>query len=134
MHFFASTLSCCRKLGCANSMMLSARSVEESPFRFTEPNSVTIQCVSVRGVVTGPSRRGTIREIVSFAAVERVVIMERPPLDAYAPLTKSNCPPEALYWCPSKYSELQAPVRSICKVALMETTFSFCAMIPGSLT
>ena len=38
--------------------------------------------MSIRGVVTGPSSRGTIRETVPLAAVERVAIIDLPPFEA----------------------------------------------------
>ncbi len=40
--FLAACVSSSWKSGCASSMILSARSVEESPLRLTAPNSVTI--------------------------------------------------------------------------------------------
>src|ERR1700733_174606 len=48
-----------------------------------------------------------------------------PPREAYAPRTKSSCPPLELYWWPSMCSALTAPVKSICKAALIEITLSF---------
>jgi hypothetical protein len=36
----------------------------------------------MRGVVTGPSNRGMMRETVPFAAVDRVAIIDLPPFGA----------------------------------------------------
>ena len=39
----------------------------------------------MRGVVTGPSSRATMRETLPFAAVERLAMIDLPPFDAKAP-------------------------------------------------
>lgn len=59
-----------------------ARSASDWPFISAQPNSVTTICVSVRGVVTGPSSQGTMRDTVPFAAVEWQAMIDRPPFDA----------------------------------------------------
>ncbi len=46
------------------------------------PYSVTTQCVSMRGVVTGPLSRATMRDTLPCAAVELAAMIDLPPLDA----------------------------------------------------
>src|SRR6202023_1099339 len=48
--------------GCARAINALARSADDLPLRSVQPNSVTTTCVSVRGVVTGPSSRATMRD------------------------------------------------------------------------
>src|SRR5271163_1395363 len=86
-----------RNSGWASAISACARSVDDRPLRFAAPNSVTMYGVSMRGVITGPSSRATMRETFPLAAVERAAIIDFPPFDAYAPRTKSSWPPDALY-------------------------------------
>jgi hypothetical protein len=68
--------------GCASAINALARSVDDLPLRSVQPNSVTTTCVSVRGVVTGPSSRATIRDTLPFAAVEWQAMIDLPPKEA----------------------------------------------------
>src|SRR5579859_1770606 len=123
-----------RKRGWASSISAAARSRSDLPLRSAQPNSVTTIWVSLRGVVTGPSSLGTIRETAPRAAVEWQAMIDRPWRAAQAPRTKSSWPPDALYWWPATHSELQAPSRSTCSVALTDSIRSLRAMIAGSFT
>ena len=61
--------------------------------------------MKILGTVTiaARSRRGTTREIFPSLALERNAMMDLPPLESKAPLTKSSCPPVPLN---SEYSML----------------------------
>jgi len=48
-------------------------------------------------------------EIVPFLAEDFSPMKDFPLLENQAPLTKSNCPPEPLYWCPLMNSPLTWP-------------------------
>src|SRR5580692_8577882 len=78
----AAAVSSSRNAGCARAIKACALSVEDLPLRLAEPNSVTTNCVSVRGVVTGPSNRATIRDTLPLAAVEWQAMIDLPPREA----------------------------------------------------
>ena len=68
--------------GCVKAIKALARSVDDFPLRSVQPNSVTTICVSMRGVVTGPSSRATMRDTLPLAAVEWHAMIDLPPREA----------------------------------------------------
>ena len=71
-----------RNRGWASPIRAVARSVEDRPLRLARPYSVTTQWVSMRGVVTGPVSRGTIRDTLPWAAVALAAMIDLPRREA----------------------------------------------------
>ena len=92
-------------------MSSNARSRVDFPRKLTQPYSVTMYSTSMR-VSVAICTRGTIPEMVPFLAADFRPMKDFPPLENDAPLTKSNCPPDPLYWCPLMNSAFTWPYRS----------------------
>ncbi|MNS31762.1 hypothetical protein D3C72_638210 [compost metagenome] len=76
-HASSSSALCC---GGAISSILRTRCLSVRPRKSATPNSVTISPASLRGMVTGPLSRATIRLLLR--ALEGRAIIGRPPFDS----------------------------------------------------
>ena len=110
----AARISSSRKSGCAMEISFSARSHTLRPFRHTQPYSVTTFIVFTRvSVTTEPGASvGRMREctppFLSLNVEERQIKL-LPPLDRYAPRTKSCWPPAPLICLVPAVSPLTCP-------------------------
>src|SRR5699024_10965092 len=123
----------------AMEISFSALCQVDNPFRFTFPYSVTTKWVLVLVSVTmePESRTGRIRDFRLPALslkVEEQQMKLLPPLDRYAPSTKSSCPPAPLMCFTPADSAFTCPNRSIFTALLMDMKLSRADTVRTSFT
>ena len=131
----AALSSISRSSGWAMPMRSFALSCRDLPQRSTAPYSVTIQWASALGVTT-PAPGFSIGTIfgLPLAVLDAKAVIETPPSDIVAPLTKSSWPPvPEKILVPIESAQIW-PVRSTSTAELIAIMFGLREMTQGSLT